>query len=123
MAATACVNATQRPPFWHTPHTVRGPIGSSTESGTRNAVLAVAYGWVLRQANFIAFGVDVNVQLPPKFEDTTGGFFVPNRGETSERAYQTYRLCSATVHMLLTPTRRLLPERGDAAGRCNGSPT
>eukprot|EP00959_Pyramimonas_sp_CCMP1952_P070200 1465622-Pyramimonas_sp.AAC.1 len=27
---------------------VRGPIGSSTESGARNAALAAAYGWVFR---------------------------------------------------------------------------
>ena len=31
MAVFACVRATHRPPFWHTPHTVRGLIGSSTE--------------------------------------------------------------------------------------------
>ena len=34
------------------PHAARGPIWSSTERGARNAALAAAYGWVLRQAIF-----------------------------------------------------------------------
>eukprot|EP00959_Pyramimonas_sp_CCMP1952_P333936 6993671-Pyramimonas_sp.AAC.1 len=29
----------------HTPHTLRGPIASFTESGAHNASLATAYGW------------------------------------------------------------------------------
>eukprot|EP00959_Pyramimonas_sp_CCMP1952_P447102 9361092-Pyramimonas_sp.AAC.1 len=39
-------------PLRHTPHEDRGPIGSSTESGSHKAVFTTAYGWVLRQDIF-----------------------------------------------------------------------
>ena len=43
------------PPFRRTPRGDRGSIGSSTESGTHNAVLTVAYGWAFRPDFFFFF--------------------------------------------------------------------
>eukprot|EP00959_Pyramimonas_sp_CCMP1952_P309788 6482553-Pyramimonas_sp.AAC.1 len=40
-------------PLRHVPHTVRGPIGSFTASGTHNALLTTADGRVLRQDIFL----------------------------------------------------------------------
>eukprot|EP00959_Pyramimonas_sp_CCMP1952_P083459 1744622-Pyramimonas_sp.AAC.1 len=57
-------------PIRHTPHTLRGPIGISTEGRGEFdtgilAVLAAAYGWVLRQVIFC--------QLAPQRAGITGG--------------------------------------------------
>eukprot|EP00959_Pyramimonas_sp_CCMP1952_P306553 6415712-Pyramimonas_sp.AAC.1 len=55
-------------PFWHVSHAFGGPIGSSTESGTHTALFTTAYGWVLRQDNFLFFSL-----LALRLGGTVGG--------------------------------------------------
>eukprot|EP00959_Pyramimonas_sp_CCMP1952_P193114 4038240-Pyramimonas_sp.AAC.1 len=51
-------------PLQHAPHTVRSPTRNSTESGTHNAVVAAAYGWVIHQANdFCGPGIVLEIEL------------------------------------------------------------